>query len=42
VLNGFSWSYIAVPVACGALLLLGFSYVWNNFIRGEAWPERWW
>src|SRR5712691_6680953 len=42
VVNNFSWSFIAVPVACGALRLLGFAYAWNNFIRGEAWPHRWW
>lgn len=42
VVNNFSWSFIAVPVACGVLLLLGFAYVWNNFVRGSAWPHRWW
>jgi CBS-domain-containing membrane protein len=41
VLHAFSWSYLAVPVACGALLLLGFAYLWNNFVRGSAWPRRW-
>ena len=41
VLQGFSWSYILIPVMCGALLLLGFAYLWNNFVRGEAWPSRW-
>lgn len=41
VLQGFSWSYIVVPVACGAVLLLGFAFVWNNYVRGEAWPSRW-
>ena len=42
VVNDFSWSYFAVPVAFGALLLLGFAYVWNNFVRGGSWPQRWW
>lgn len=41
VLNNFSWGYLGVPVACGALLLLGFAYAWNNFARGSPWPERW-
>ena len=42
VVNNFSWSYIAAPVALGALLLLGFAYVWNNFVRRNAWPKQWW
>ena len=41
VVNNFSWNFIAVPVALGALLLLGFAYVWNNFVRGNAWPKLW-
>jgi len=47
VVNNFSWSYIAVPVACGSLLLLGFAYVWHNAAHrggaaGNPWPNRWW
>jgi len=41
VLNSFSWSYLALPVACGALLLLAFAYAWNNFVRGHPWPRHW-
>lgn len=41
VLQDFSWGYLLVPVACGAVLLLAFAYVWNNYMRGEAWPSRW-
>jgi CBS-domain-containing membrane protein len=47
VVNDMSWGYIVVPVACGALLLLGFAFVWHNAIRrglgcAESWPRRWW
>lgn len=42
VVNNFSWSYIAVPVAFGALLLLGFAYAWNNYVRRSSWPRHWW
>jgi CBS-domain-containing membrane protein len=41
VLQGFSWDYLLVPVASGAVLLLIFAYLWNNFVRGERWPSRW-
>ena len=47
VVNNFSWTYIIVPVACGALLLVGFAYAWHNVARrglshGRPWPSRWW
>jgi len=42
VLNGLSWSFIVVPVAAGALLLLGYSWVWTNYVRRQRWPDRWW
>lgn len=42
VMNGMSWSFILVPVAAGALLLLAYSWAWNNFVRRQRWPDRWW
>jgi CBS-domain-containing membrane protein len=42
VMNGMSWSFVLVPVAAGALLLLAYSWVWNNFVRRQRWPDRWW
>ncbi len=51
VINDMSWSYLAVPVACGALLLLAFAFVWHNVVRRsitrsdscpDSWPNRWW
>ena len=47
VVNDMSWSFIAVPVACGAVLLLAFAFVWHNIVRRgmgstDSWPNRWW
>lgn len=47
VVNDMSWSYLAVPVAIGALLLLVFAFVWHNAVcRGmgcaDSWPKQWW
>jgi CBS-domain-containing membrane protein len=43
VTSQMSWSFLIVPVAAGALLLLAFAWVWNNYVaRGGTWPERWW
>ena len=42
VMNGMSWSFILVPVAAGALLLLAYSWAWTNFVRRQRWPDRWW
>ena len=42
VVNNMSWNFIAVPVACGALLLLAFAFAWHNIMRRGPWPNRWW
>jgi CBS-domain-containing membrane protein len=42
VMNGMSWSFILVPVAAGALILLGYCWVWTNYVRRQRWPDRWW
>jgi CBS-domain-containing membrane protein len=42
VVNGMSWTFILVPVAAGALLLLAYTFVWTNFVRRSRWPARWW
>jgi CBS-domain-containing membrane protein len=42
VMNGLSWSFILIPVAAGALLLLAYSWVWTNFVQRQRWPDRWW
>ena len=42
VVNQMPWSFLLVPVAAGALLLLGFAWLWNNHVQRAAWPERWW
>jgi len=41
VMNGMSWTFILVPVAAGALLLLAYTWLWTNLVRQTRWPERW-
>lgn len=46
VVNQMSWSFLLLPVAVGAILLLAFAWVWHNHVQrgapGSRWPERWW
>lgn len=42
VTHGLSWSFVVVPVAAGALILLAYTWLWTNWIRGTRWPDRWW
>jgi CBS-domain-containing membrane protein len=42
VINSMPWSFLAVPVAAGACLLVVFALVWHNVVRRGSWPLRWW
>lgn len=43
VVNGMTWSFLVVPVAYGALLLLAFAYGWHNLLLlRRSWPARGW
>jgi CBS-domain-containing membrane protein len=42
VMNGMSWSFVVVPVAAGALLLLAYTWLWTNLVHRSRWPDRWW
>ena len=42
VMNAMPWSFLLVPVAAGALILLGYTWAWNNLVRRNRWPQRWW
>ena len=47
VVNDMSWSFLAVPVGAGALMLALFAFVWHNIVargpnKGDTWPTRWW
>jgi CBS-domain-containing membrane protein len=42
VINGMPWTFLAVPVAAGAGLLVLFALVWHNVVRRGSWPLRWW
>jgi len=41
VSNDLSWAFLIVPVMTGALLLLGFAWIWHRVLRRTAWPSRW-
>jgi CBS-domain-containing membrane protein len=36
------WSFLAVPVAAGALLLALFAWAWHLIVRRYRWPQSWW
>jgi CBS-domain-containing membrane protein len=42
VTNALPWSFLAVPVAAGALLLAAFAWAWHNFGLQKDWPRKWW
>lgn len=35
-------SFVLVPVALGAVLLVGYAFGWHNLARRRSWPLRWW
>lgn len=41
VSNDLGWIFLIVPVATGALLLLGFAWLWHRAVRRAPWPGRW-
>jgi CBS-domain-containing membrane protein len=41
VMNSMSWSFVLIPVAAGALLLLVYTFFWVNVVRRTPWPKRW-
>lgn len=42
VVNAMPWTFLVVPVAAGALLLVAFAWIWHNLGPQKRWPERWW
>jgi CBS-domain-containing membrane protein len=40
VFNNGAWSYLAVTVLAGALLLTLFAYVWRRWLHRQPWPQR--
>lgn len=41
VSHDLSWMYLVVPVLAGALLLLGFAWIWHRVLRRTNWPAQW-
>lgn len=42
VLGDLPWGFFVVPVAAGALLLLGFAWLWHNALHRGSWPREGW
>ena len=42
VTHSMPWSFVAVPVAAGALILLAYTWAWTYLVRRQPWPDRWW
>lgn len=41
VTHSMPWSFVIVPVALGAMILLAFTWFWTNWVRRTPWPDRW-
>jgi CBS-domain-containing membrane protein len=41
VSNNLGWSFLAVPVLAGALVLTLFACAWHRWLRRQPWPQRW-
>jgi CBS-domain-containing membrane protein len=37
-----SWKFVLVPVTAGALILVGFAYLYHRFTWPGGWPRSWW
>jgi CBS-domain-containing membrane protein len=42
VTNNMPLSFLIIPVAVGACLLVAFAFIWHNVVRRGSWPLRWW
>jgi CBS-domain-containing membrane protein len=42
VTMGMSWSFLLVPVAAGACMLVALAFAWHNIGGLRPWPRRWW
>jgi len=41
MLAGEHWSFLFNPVAAGAIVIVGFGYLYHRFVSGHAYPARW-
>lgn len=41
MLAGENWHFLVTPVASGAILIVGFGYVYHRFISGQPYPKQW-
>jgi CBS-domain-containing membrane protein len=41
VLGDMPWSFMIVPVAFGAVILLAFAWLWHRVLWRRPWPAQW-
>jgi len=37
-----SWTFVLVPITAGALILVGFAYIFHRLTWPGGWPRSWW
>jgi CBS-domain-containing membrane protein len=41
MLAGENWHFLITPVASGALVIVGFGYLYHRSISGQQYPKKW-
>lgn len=41
VIAGAGWSFILLPVAVGALILVGYAWLYHRLTHSSPWPRSW-
>lgn len=41
MLTGENWHFLLTPVAFGAVLIVGFGYLYHRCISGQRYPQKW-
>jgi CBS-domain-containing membrane protein len=42
VTGNHSWTFVIMPVALGALVLVGFAFIYHRVTWPGVWPRSWW
>jgi CBS-domain-containing membrane protein len=41
-IGGAGWSFLAMPILAGALLVAGTAFLFSRLAGGKPYPSRWW
>lgn len=41
MLTGESWGFVITPVTLGAMMIIGFGWLYHNYIAKHAYPKQW-